>query len=69
MLGVQIENDAGVALLRPRKKRLVIALDETDGSVDHVHVMTSEIFAALAHEIRKPLAWNVNLGDDFRGSR
>ena len=36
VLDVQIEDDARIAIARPRQKRLVVFLDQADGAVDDV---------------------------------
>src|SRR5215204_2401568 len=66
VMRVEIEDRAGVRRLRPGEEALVIALDETNGAVDAVHAVQSEVVRCLGEEIHERLARHVQLTDDFR---
>src|ERR1700733_4917790 len=66
VIHVQVENDAGVVLLGPLQERVPIALDETNRSVDEIHLMRPKVLAHGGHELHETVTRHIQLGDHLR---
>ena len=60
---VNVEDDAGKGLLRPREERLGVALDQTDGAVDQIGLLLEEVRADIGEEPYQSVARHVYLRD------
>src|SRR5687768_8623552 len=62
---MQVENDAGIRLLRPRKKAFVVLLDQPDCSVHDGDTILPKHSGDLGHERWQRGPRHVDLGDHF----
>jgi len=63
---MQVENRAGIRLLAPGQKALIVALDKTHSAVNQRGAIFAKIFSHLIEEALQRRPWYVNLRDQLR---
>ena len=63
---MQVENRAGIRLLAPGQKALIVALDKTYSAINQLDLILAEILSDLTQEALQGRSWDVNLRDQLR---
>jgi hypothetical protein len=65
VIDVEVHDDAGPGFAGPGKERLIIFLDEADGSVDDLHGVLAEVIGEGVEKGGQLRAGDVDFGDHF----